>query len=309
MTANRRSLGFTLIELLVVIAIIALLIGILIPALGQARKSAQRVRSLANLRTNVQFMAFYQSENRGSLVNPFAVSNDIPNSHSWSWVPGREGSYGWTYASGGTEPYGFHWLAHMLWNNSVESSRLDNIVAPADQALQDFLAENQDSNAQTNFEWIFPSSYWYPPVFWQEPARFASNPRARGNSSNHYFVQRNGMDSIVFPNKKVLLFEGKDYANPAQPMWSDPSSKTNIGQVDGSAKAVVMSDVIGKTATTDTPQPGELPQPAGKFGDNALSELVMRNYFYDSTHGFQWKYDQPAYFWATRDGIRGRDLP
>lgn len=51
--------GFTLIELLVVVAIIALLLGLLLPALASARESAIKVRSQANLRTIHQWMHLY----------------------------------------------------------------------------------------------------------------------------------------------------------------------------------------------------------------------------------------------------------
>lgn len=48
--SKRPSRGFTLIELLVVIAIIALLMAILMPALQRAKKQAQNVKCLSNMR-------------------------------------------------------------------------------------------------------------------------------------------------------------------------------------------------------------------------------------------------------------------
>ena len=70
-TPNRRK-AFTLIELLIVIAIIALLIGILLPALGKARDTARGLLCQSNLRGNTTALVMYA----GDYKSKFPQNND-----------------------------------------------------------------------------------------------------------------------------------------------------------------------------------------------------------------------------------------
>jgi prepilin-type N-terminal cleavage/methylation domain-containing protein/prepilin-type processing-associated H-X9-DG protein len=65
MRKSLRRRGFTLVELLVVIGIIAVLMGILLPALNRARESGRRVQCLSNMRQLGMAFMMYVQENKG----------------------------------------------------------------------------------------------------------------------------------------------------------------------------------------------------------------------------------------------------
>ncbi|MBX2850111.1 MAG: DUF1559 domain-containing protein [Phycisphaeraceae bacterium] len=75
-----RKRGFTLIELLVVISIIALLIAILLPALGTARRSAQAIQCSNNLKQIMLATYGYSIENKS--VFPVGLNNARD---TWIW--------------------------------------------------------------------------------------------------------------------------------------------------------------------------------------------------------------------------------
>jgi len=74
---SRRS-AFTLVELLVVIGIIAILVSILLPALGKARNQANSVKCASNLRQLYLACAMFAGEHRDHLPRLSLINGDLP---------------------------------------------------------------------------------------------------------------------------------------------------------------------------------------------------------------------------------------
>jgi len=140
------------------------------------------------------------------------------------------------------------------------------------------------------------------------------------------------MSDVIFTSQKVLMWERFDwtrkrrtasYRDPSvgggepyvfgvenkPPQWNNPDAQPSVATADGSVSRVKISKIFEgmvdsnpKTARSFTPT------------DNWDPRYSVLEYYSMHEDGFEIGDDRsgmgkyPAFFWATRDGIRGRDF-
>lgn len=212
-TSGRARHGFTLIELLVVIAIIAILIGLLLPAVQKVREAAARTQSTNNLKQI------------GLAMHSF---ND-----TYLFFPTNGGKY-----ENQTSP-----PAAFVMNNA-ELGYPDPTASPLNQpgcALWQILPFLEQQNAYNSDAWQTPIKVYLDPGRGRNPAIAATSSEAAGTPSSRkgelWGMLDYAVNLVALGNRYGLRYIGP-VGGPAPGPWT-MGPQTIAGITDGTSNTIL----------------------------------------------------------------------